>query len=106
MLLKPLSTFKVQHGSELVAEDFQQNFRITIHVEHKTDLEDEDKELGFKIIGADKAAETAAAANLKDSRKRILNQSDVTESPAKKMKMVELVDDDELIMGNYTAINN
>ena len=29
-----------------------------------------------------------------------MNQSDMTESPAKKMKMVELVDDDELIMGN------
>ena len=35
----------------------------------------------------------------KDSRKRILNEEDVAASPAKKMKLVELVDEDELIMG-------
>ena len=51
MLEKTLEHFKVIHGSELVAEDFQQGVRVTIHVEHTEKLPDGHKDAGFQILG-------------------------------------------------------
>ena len=53
MLAKSLADFGVAHGAELVAEDFQQDFRVTIHVEHVEQLEKEYSEQGFQLVGSD-----------------------------------------------------
>ena len=52
MLAKSLSDFNVNHGAELVAEDFQQDFRVTVHVEHAEELDEDHREAGYQLVGA------------------------------------------------------
>ena len=52
MLAKSLSDFNVNHGAELVAEDFQQDFRVTVHVEHADELDEDHREAGYQLVGA------------------------------------------------------
>jgi len=103
MLAKSLADFGVAHGAELVAEDFQQDFRVTIHVEHVEQLEKEYSEQGFQLVGSDEAKATAAAETVSkdktESRKRpIEDANDAIDSPAKKLKKIEIDDDNDLIM--------
>ena len=51
MLAKCLADYKIGHGAELVAEDFQQDFRVTIHVEHVDQLEKEFTDQGYQLLG-------------------------------------------------------
>jgi ubiquitin-like 1-activating enzyme E1 B len=115
MLEKTLEHFKVIHGSELVAEDFQQGVRVTIHVEHTEKLPDGHNDIGFQILGqqqmtalAAKMEEEANVASQEENRKRKIEQVnlDDDEQPVKKQKIQNQDADDDIVEGVYTAIDN
>jgi len=88
MLENTLNSFGVQHGTIMIVEDFQQDFRLTVHVEHVESIEKSDEY--FAIIGAGQAQKLAEKQQKDENdRKRALEKDDSSASPAKKIKKLE-----------------
>lgn len=99
LLAKTLSEVGVGHGTILTAEDFQQEFKLTIHVEHVEELPEVDgqNELEFRISGQEKAEATISsqAEEVSVGKKRALSEK-IGNEPAAKVQKINL-DEDEII---------